>query len=382
MFFKRKPKTQTDNQNDEFQEIGEKRTSILGYVFLFLMALFIVIAGETIFNDLQEVPKRPGYVSYCLEAFAQRTEKEGGLEYVRDCDEFTELDQKYGLESKYYAIKSELDRIQAIDEKLNYLDGQKFQNTYNLDTASRDYDLSLQEKMAEVPSLVPINDTADNVSTIRATITNIETQITDLRAERTKLVRDIGPELEDLKFTYAEAKTEHRKQVAWFQFKVFLLQLLFVLPFFLVLIFYYLKLKRKDSPYTIILTSATGAFAVLFLQTTLVFLYHMLPTEWIEEVLRFLLDAPFLRYIIYYGSVILVLLLFGGVVYYIQKNVFSPAKVAMRRIKDNKCPDCAYRLNDQHSFCPRCGLKLKKNCESCGHLRFVHLPFCSTCGKR
>ncbi len=32
------------------------------------------------------------------------------------------------------------------------------------------------------------------------------------------------------------------------------------------------------------------------------------------------------------------------------------------------------------SFCRHCGLELFKNCSTCGHKNFAHLPFCSLCG--
>ena len=69
------------------------------------------------------------------------------------------------------------------------------------------------------------------------------------------------------------------------------------------------------------LTALTTSFSILFLQVIGGFLYDILPKEWLGRIFKFFLEVPFLRYVIYYGSVILVIGLFGGIVYYIQKKV-------------------------------------------------------------
>jgi len=113
-----------------------------------------------------------------------------------------------------------------------------------------------------------------------------------------------------------------------------------------------------------------------------VFLYDVLPMKWFSRIFDLFLEIPFLRYVIYYGSVILVITLFGGIVYYIQKKVYSPVKVAIRRIKDKKCPGCSFALDSNHNFCPNCGLQLKEKCENCGNFKIRYLAHCHNCGKK
>jgi predicted RNA-binding Zn-ribbon protein involved in translation (DUF1610 family) len=225
-------------------------------------------------------------------------------------------------------------------------------------------------------------------SSIKYQITNSRPQISSLNSnnaslknQKNSVISRISSSAKSLEQSYNEANDYYLTVSAWYKFKIFLLTLVFVLPFFILSIYFYLRLKRKDSPYTIILTASTTAFSILFLQVIGVFLYDILPKVWLSRIFRFFLDVPFLRYIIYYGSVILVIGLFGGIVYYIQKKVFDPVKVAVRRLKDKKCPGCSFVLDSGHSFCPNCGLQLKEKCENCENLKIRYLAHCPNCGK-
>lgn len=380
MFFKNRKKD-IKKSEDEFQHISERRTSILGYILLIIMAVFIIIVGETIFADLEDLPTHPVRVSYCID----RAITGHSTSYYNSyslCEEYTTQDMKFGLNTEYEALKPDLANLKSLEKKLSELKRTSSSTQRNLDTKSRDYDLSLQERMANQNAILNPDELGGVVQDLQYENDYTYRQIDETQEKIDALQEKLFPQLAQLEVTYDEAYADYKTQLAWHNFKVFLLHLLFVVPFFYLSVKYYLRLKRKDSPHTIILTSATGAFSILFIQIVLVFLYDILPTEWIGEVLEFLLDAPFLRYIIYYGSVIVVIAIFGGIVYYIQKNIFAPAKVAMRRIKDSKCPQCSFRLNDQHKFCPKCSLELKKICSECGDTRLAQLPFCPSCGKK
>ncbi len=194
------------------------------------------------------------------------------------------------------------------------------------------------------------------ITSLRSQISNLKNKINSLEAQRSYIISKITISADPLKQSYNEARDYYQTKMAWYKFRVFLLTLVFVLPFFALSLFYYLRLKRKNSPYSIILTTTTVAFSILFFQVVIIFLYDILPKEWLGRIFRFFWELPFLRYVIYYGSVILVIGLFGGIVYYIQKKVFDPVKVAVRRLKDKKCPGCSFVLDSHHNFCPDCGL--------------------------
>ncbi|MDP1884220.1 MAG: hypothetical protein Q8L10_02525 [Candidatus Moranbacteria bacterium] len=373
-------KTGKDEQNS-YEEISEKRTSKLGYILLIIMVAFVIGVGETIFSDLAGIPERPVAPSSCVLSSVRNLES---LTKYSTCQDrgvpFNDIDKKFGLDEKYNGIKPQLQEIASLNASIgsNNSEVRKLEN--DIQRLNRDYDLSLQEKMAGEKAIADKEDIKNEITSAKAKIGILQAEIRSLESKKGPLISQIRPSVQSIERSHQEAKDYFLGKAAWFRFKVFLLTLVFILPFFAFSVFFYFKLKRKNSPYTIIFTATTTAFSILFLQVVGVFLYDILPKEWLGRIFKFFMEAPFLRYVIYYGSVILVIGIFGGIVYYIQKKVFSPAKVAIRRLKDKKCPGCSFSLDSQHAFCPNCGLRLKEKCQHCGELRIKYLPHCPNCG--
>jgi RNA polymerase subunit RPABC4/transcription elongation factor Spt4 len=361
----------------EYEEIHEKKTTGLGYFLILIMAVFMIIVGETVFSDLKRIPNIPRPPAYCISYI---TNGQSSYRYYGGCT-FTETDKMFGLDAQYKSIEGDLIKIGQFEENLQRITSEigSYQNQIN--QLERQYDLSLQEKMAGEQKLY-------NKSSIQTTITSHRVEISKLEVEKTAVEKSISqirygiePELSMLKDAYTRANDYYTHQLAWYRFKVFCLMLLFVLPFFVVSTNRYFALKRRNSQYTIIATGIMMASSFLFLQVVLVFLYDILPKEWIAQIISLFTQLPFFRYVVYYGSAILVIGIFGGLVYLIQKRIFDPRRVAIRRLKEKKCPQCSFAINPDHDFCPQCGLALKEACQSCGGKRMVHLGYCPSCGK-
>lgn len=392
-------KTVYRNSNEEGEEIGEKKTSILGYILLFLMVIFVVSVGETIFSDLKRIPEKPMMPSGCILNSVQNLERisnlncPGSNSYTRSISYYgyedqkqgnlggyNLVDRKFGLDIKFDEIKPQLIEIVSLNQDINFSKNEISAAERNIQKLNKDYDLSLQEKMSGEAAIMNVERIKNDITNQRSTISAAESKINFLERQRDSISSDLKMQIVSLEKSYNEAMDYYKDKQAWYKFKTFLLTLVFVLPFFAFSVFMYLRLKRKSSPYTIILTATTTAFSILLLQVVIVFLYDILPKEWLARVFRFFLEVPLLRYIIYYGSVILVIGLFGGIVFYIQKRVFSPKKVAIRRLKDKKCPGCSFPVNSKHNFCPDCGLKLQEECSNCGKQKIRYLSHCPNCG--
>jgi hypothetical protein len=210
-----------------------------------------------------------------------------------------------------------------------------------------------------------------------------------LESERKALLSERAAILDAIRGTASGFETERQRAKElylsaynWYRIKVFLLSLLFVLPLFLYALRRYFSWKREDSPYTIIVGALLGAFSVLLLQVVGMFLYEIIPRRIIQLLIEFFTQFAFLRYVLYYGSVLLVIVLFGGIVYYIQKTVFSREAVALRSLKDRKCPICSFSIDLSMKHCPKCGHRLQSECASCHGMRFEDLPVCHQCGAR
>lgn len=371
-------KSQKQILGETYEEISEKKTSKLGYFFLVLMVVFILIVGQTILRDLKQIPESPISPSKCILNNLEN------LDTLANsfCNSFNILDKKFNLDTKYNEIKPDIDEIISINKNLNSNKQEIQAQESRLEQVNKEYDLSLQEQIAdEEKPILPKPQIKNDISDLTASITDLEQKNKSLETQKQALLSKISPQVEELNRRYDDANNHYEDVKAWYNIKVFLLTIIFVIPFFALSLYLYLRLKKKNSPYTIILTAAAFTFAILFLQVILTFLYDILPKEWLSRIFSFFMEVPILRYIIYYLSVIMVVGIFGGFVYYIQKKVYDPAKVAVRRLKENKCPGCNFNLDSKYKFCPKCGTVLKEKCENCGDLKIRYLTHCPNCGK-
>lgn len=363
------------------EEISEKKTSGLGYILLILMVAFVIVVGETIFLDLKKMPEKPISPSNCILSSVKNLEN---LTYLNCSDHsgFNEVDKQFGLDAQYNSIKPRLQEILSINQSISSNESEIRNLENNIQKLNADYNLSLQEKMADEEAITNKNVIKEAIANSKSQFSSFQNENSSLEKKKSSIISQIKNQVSSLEQSYESAQEYYQTKNDWYKFKTFLLTLIFVLPFFALSVYFYLRLKRKNSPYTIILTAATTAFSILFLQVVGVFLYDILPRDWFSRIFKFFLEVPLLRYVIYYGSVILVIGLFGGIVYYIQKRVFDPKKVAIRRLKDKKCPGCSFSLDPHHNFCPDCGLQLKEKCGHCGNLKIRYLPNCPNCGKK
>lgn len=369
-----------------YQEISEKKTTKIGYFLLIVMFIFLVGVGQTVFDDLNSIVPRPTSPSSCSNISVQSlvgysTHYTTQNEQVSRC-RFTEIDSEFGLDTKYKAIFSVLKQISDLNNSTQQYESsiRKYEN--DITSSERTYNLSLQEKMADEEVLYDKANLQNTISQNRVRISNSQRQISSNKAQVNTLVSSISSQVNDLHNAYLKAYDQYQNDRAWYKFKQFGLALLFVVPFFILSTRWYLKAKKKDSPYTIISTSVMAASAILMLQVILMFLYDVLPMGWIARIFEIFLTVPILRFVIYYGGIALVVAVFGGVVYFIQARVYNPKRVARRRLKQGECPRCSYTIHRDDIFCPSCSQQIRKDCPVCGHKRSVHLDYCDFCGAK
>ncbi len=382
MFFKEK-----NDNNNEIEEISERKTSKLGYFLLFIMVIFLLVIGQTVFGDLQRIVKKPSYISSCITNLSYGYNSAQELKTYnyrhRDYDScnFGSIESKFRLNNDYQSIENELKSLSLINGQISNLEAIIRRTENSLQKNNNQYDVSLQEKIADEQEPVLNKDALkQNISDNQLLITNTRRQINNLESDKLKIISKIEPTVKIIYDKEKKAKKEYDKMVAFYNIKVFFLKFLFIFPILAFSVFYYLKLKKSNSPYTIIYAAITAATSLLFLQIISILLFWIIPKEFIAEIFRFFLSISILRYILYYGVVIIVIFFFGGIVYYIQKRVYNSKNIAMRRLRDNKCPNCSFLINMYYNHCPKCGRRLKKECEHCGNLKIADLPHCPNCG--
>jgi RNA polymerase subunit RPABC4/transcription elongation factor Spt4 len=293
------------------------------------------------------------------------------------------MDTEFGLDVLVTNLEPEINVIISYNNQISSKNGQIYQNDGEMNNLLSAYGISLQETIAgEEEVLMDKPEIKGQYIELRTKNEKLRVELEELGAKRDAEITKIAPKINELRDVYGKAQDAYSTRIAYYNLKIFLLKLLFVLPFFAISLKYYLKYKKIDSPYTIIVTSVFYASTILFLQIVLTFLYNILPRKWFGKIFSFLMSVSILRYVVYYGVTAVVIVFLGGTVYYIQKKIYDPKRVALRQLKDAKCPNCSFNLSLSDQFCPNCGRQIKTKCPDCGNLRYSDLGYCPFCGSK
>lgn len=366
-------------------EETERRTPKTGYILLLVMFVAALFFGWRAIDDLQNVPTMPESLSSCASHFLAYSwedswrghynyyyppslpyERKPYADPIQGCV-FSSYEKKYGIPAVF-------EKRKQLDESLS-ASTRAFHNVVNqLSEAERQYNLGLQEKIArQEKQLYPIPSSSDQIEDFRIKKAEFEAKIANLESE-------LKPYDEQLKTLYKSVVRDYHKAWRWYEFKVFLLEALFVFPFFLLVLWLYRKLLAKNSPYTIIATALVGVSSVLVLRILLVWMWSLFLARVIQTIWEFIQNFALLKSLVFYSGMVLSIVLFGGAVYLLQKRIFDPQRVAIRRLREKQCPNCQTSLDVAVGFCPNCGRKLKEVCSKCGKERWADFPACPHCG--
>ena len=387
LFSKNKKEEIVDPSRPGYEE-EERRTSKAGYLLLLAMFIAAVFFGWRAIDDLQNVPEKPEKLSSCASSFiTYRWEDYGryGYDYrsypvyepyysepfgqEKPKCVFSSLEKKYGTPEVF--VKRD-----PLQEELDKLRQELSRAVGGISESERQYNLGLQEKQAGVPkTLFPVVPLQQNIESLRGDQQGLKNRIADLESQ-------LKPLDEKLKILYKDVMRDYRYAWRWYEFKVFLLEIIFVFPFFWFVFWMYRKMLAKNSPYTIIFTALVGVAAVLSLRVFVVWLWSLVLARIIQTLWVFILkyfNFGLLQSLVFYGGMVLSIFLFGGAVYLLQKKIFDPRRVAIRRLRQKQCPHCQTSLDLGAGYCPNCGRKLKENCSQCGKERWTDFHFCQHC---
>lgn len=263
---------------------------------------------------------------------------------------------------------------EPIQAQINILEG-------NINTQRDQYSTALQEKEAAMKPVYSPSDTAATLAASEASLEDLKaevaqhnTKIATLRSENTESITALKAEVKTIETAY---NREHR----WWTLKVDLLSFLFAGLVFGLLYALYSRFKKDNSPHTIIFTVATFAYGVLLLQVVLVGIWDLIPHVFIEKLINFLRNFSPILYLLQFLIPLFLVIVFGWLVYRIQRRLFSRENILKRIVADRRCPHCHNTIDIDKPFCPLCDYEIQIECPSCHKLTIKGMPFCSNCGK-
>jgi prefoldin subunit 5 len=349
----------------------ERTSRLVNYSISTILCVFLILLSNRIIDDLDSTTRRP-----YSEDFEDRTA-------ISALDE--ELDQQY---AELQNLKSKMETVEKTiaTAKENYVnEKQSFDNWLQTrkTLGSPDKDKEVIDRANRLDDFYKVEQEW------RAQLNAIQSQIDEKENEMDKIQNSI----------YGERSAAYEKyghELKWYEFKVFLIRMVFVAPVLTLGIFFFLRYRRHK-------------FYPLYFGFTLFSVYAF-----------FFGLVPYLPsyggYVRYSVGVILSVGLGFYAIKHIRKFVEQKqaelkistqeraktiqTTTAEKALENHFCPSCGKDFllrkwefpvakptdTDMYkfvtTFCRHCGLELFKNCSNCGTKNFAHLLFCSSCGTK
>jgi len=294
-----------------------------------------------------------------------------------------DLDAKIEVFTLHKEFKNRRKLIRQIEEKQR-------QNTRRLNELSSQYNTRLFERIAQMQNNNELRNAKQEYDGIVLDDKALEQELAQIPAVSTLEGFTAYVEyVQTNKQPFLEAKKSY---AFWQPFKEYGHMLLFILPLLILFAFFYRRNKIKElsqkdyNPVVKIISTHISLILLLpLLWYTLCLVYHVLPKTLLKQVIEFLVEIGLIS-ILNYVAIFLVVLFFGGLIYWIQKRTHKQ-KQAVKYSKNYKklvswsqCFECEYKIDYTKEFCPFCGVKLHKECSSCKAVMNEHEVFCSSCG--
>ena len=400
-FFRKK--TEEISRTEPGFEETERKTPKAGILLLIIMFVAGIFFGWRALDDLGRIPNMPPRLSYCGSQYHTAYVSYGRVEPSRSSPLYKEYDYRsYGDTRRGYSqcSFSEIERRHGIPElflKKQPLEIQRdnleksFQSlsaslhntSLQIERLLKQYGVGIQEIQARIED--PLFATAqirEQLQSLLGQEASLKSQIANLERQRKTLDAQIKVINEELGVAYKPVLKEYNRSLRWYEFQVFLLQAVFTFPFFWFVFRWYRRLHGKNSPYTIISVAILAVAAILVLRVILFWFWDLFLAEIIRTLWEWIQAVQILRSILFYVGMVLSFAIFGGAVYWLQKRIFDPRRVTLRRFRAKQCPHCQSSLDLAGLYCPNCGRQLKEKCSNCGAERFIGLPACPNCGAR
>jgi predicted RNA-binding Zn-ribbon protein involved in translation (DUF1610 family) len=269
------------------------------------------------------------------------------------------------------------------------INDQRRKNNSRLETLSKQYNTRLFEQIARMPNNQALLSAKNEYDALHEENKNLDAKMAAI------------PPLSSLGgyAAYRDYVTENREAYKsarksytfWQPFKEFGHVLVFILPLLAIFGYFYYRSKRKElrgehyNPVVKIISTHISLILMLpVVWYTLYIIYHVIPKTLLKKIIDFLIEIGLLS-ILNYLAIGVVVLLFGFLIFWIQKRTIAHKKIGSAKnvkkiVSFSQCPSCDYRVDYTMPYCPYCGEQLLHPCAVCGHPTIAVLPYCQHCG--
>jgi RNA polymerase subunit RPABC4/transcription elongation factor Spt4 len=167
----------------------------------------------------------------------------------------------------------------------------------------------------------------------------------------------------------------------WYPVKKLGMQMIFLLPLFIV--FYAwndASIRKNQGLQTLVSSHLLGISFIPILFKIIETVYNIIPKRLLKKLID-LLESLKLVAIWHYLVIALAVAAALFLIYIFQKKLFSREKLLERRISKGECQQCGKYLPAGSQACPFCGFVQFKPCPNCNNLMHVHGKYCRGCGR-
>lgn len=188
-----------------------------------------------------------------------------------------------------------------------------------------------------------------------------------------------------------EIKSDKISHLRWYKFKNYLYLLKFILPLFMISLFFYFKNKTKqlkgEDYNNIALIMSSHLLVILMLPVffgLLSLIFSVIPKIFFTKIIAFLISikAEFLGF---YGLMVIAILVVFSLVYGLQKynSKKQPGlRINKKYINKSICSNCDSKVNyEKDNYCSVCSNKIQEECGHCKKNRLVAFLYCRHCGQ-
>ncbi|PHR55446.1 MAG: hypothetical protein COA44_10345 [Arcobacter sp.] len=295
------------------------------------------------------------------------------------------LDAKIEVFSLKKPFKNNLKLIKKIKSKIRL-------NDNRLKQISKSYNTRLFERIAQMQNNIELRNAKSEYDSIILDNITLKEELTLIpKVSSLDGFEAYSKYIEKTKSAFIKDKKSYK---FWQPFKAYAHMLVFILPLLVFFGFWYGRAKKRQllqkeyNPVIKIISAHISLILVLPLfWYSITLIYHVLPKTLLKSLIEFLVDIGLISLLNYF-AILLVVLIFGALIYWIQKRTLAKKKNAKiiknfsRIVSLSQCHDCGLKVDYARPFCPFCGTGLHEECSSCKAKMNKYESFCSKCGKK
>lgn len=384
--------------------ISSKKLNIVSIIFVVLFDIFLFYNIKQWYEYQRDLINRPSNEFACRDYFYDLEEDSELLKEILNEEKRYASNLEYCVKIKELAFRVDDElNVENIKFQIENFDDKIRDLQYDLDKYEREYEKYKDELSSWINSW---NDRLSNINgwNAREKYFEIKKNLDLAKSQKNQYENSFNNRMSffELKNYLQENKGDffkaYKKAEFWYPVKVWLFQLILILPLFLFSVFFYkFSLKKDNRIFKILfanLSFITGIFVFILLFK---FLYFIAPKKFFVDFIKILRNLN-LGFIWNYILVILWVVLFGLFIYLSQKWADKLAKhkaeIVRQKLIENKkkfakerffkwqCIDCWKKLLDNSTFCSHCGFDQYSECEKCGTKNPKSFEYCNKCGRK